>query len=53
MLPKPWHTEPILENAHVVVFAFAVLYAVSVIRDSNRRPDHTAPRIRMLDGSCT
>ncbi|MTE12480.1 DUF2029 domain-containing protein [Nocardia sp. CT2-14] len=32
VLPKPWHTEPILENAHVIVYVFALLYGLSVAR---------------------
>ncbi|GAB2509592.1 glycosyltransferase 87 family protein [Nocardia heshunensis] len=53
VLPKPWHSEPILENAHVLVFAFAALYAMWTIRTVDRRPAYTAPSIRLLDGSCT
>ncbi|MVU81442.1 DUF2029 domain-containing protein [Nocardia sp. ET3-3] len=32
VLPKPWHSEPVLENVYMVVFAFALLYAWRVIR---------------------
>ncbi|MGV9662950.1 glycosyltransferase 87 family protein [Nocardia niigatensis] len=32
VLPKPWHTEPILENAHVVVYLLALVYGMWVAR---------------------
>ncbi|AYF79655.1 DUF2029 domain-containing protein [Nocardia yunnanensis] len=51
VLPKPWHTEPILENAHVLGFACVLLYAWSVLR--TRDLDHTTSNHRMLDRSCT
>lgn len=53
VLPKPWHSEPILENAHVLLYLFALLYGWSMIREPDRRLDHTAADSRMLDGSCT
>ncbi|MEC3916217.1 glycosyltransferase 87 family protein [Nocardia sp. CDC160] len=53
VLPKPWHTEPILENAHVLVFFLALGYGLRVAWSANRALDHTAATARVLDGSCT
>ncbi|MFJ4651848.1 glycosyltransferase 87 family protein [Nocardia sp. NPDC088792] len=33
LLPKPWHTEPILENAYIIVYALALAYAATVARE--------------------
>ncbi|MFI1916259.1 glycosyltransferase 87 family protein [Nocardia sp. NPDC020380] len=33
LLPKPWHTEPILENVYVLVYVLALAYAASVARE--------------------
>ncbi|MEC3952637.1 glycosyltransferase 87 family protein [Nocardia sp. CDC153] len=52
VLPKPWHTEPILENAHVLVFFLALGYGLDVIRRADRGLDHTAPTTSLLNGSC-
>ncbi|WP_084477751.1 glycosyltransferase 87 family protein [Nocardia jejuensis] len=32
LLPKPWHTEPILENSHVIVYLVALIYGAVVAR---------------------
>ncbi|MEU6584224.1 glycosyltransferase 87 family protein [Nocardia sp. NPDC046763] len=45
VLPKPWHTEPILENAHVIVYVFALLYGLSVAR----RAEVERPRSSVAD----
>lgn len=35
LLPKPWHSEPLLENSHVVVYGVAMVYAM--LRTRSRR----------------
>lgn len=32
LLPKPWHSEPVLENSHLIVYAATLVYALAILR---------------------
>ncbi|MGW4243450.1 glycosyltransferase 87 family protein [Nocardia sp. NPDC004722] len=53
VLPKPWHSEPVLENAYILVFAATLVYGLWTIWTADRLRDHATPSNRMLDRSCT
>lgn len=43
LLPKPWHSEPILENSHVLVFLAVLAYGFLIVRGPLAGTDTSRP----------